>query len=151
MLMHLLLSDTHHLWMPYNWEVVNYFLLDQHQEHGCFSFCLFKCRLVDFSQEQNQILKLQTSFHQFQTWLLPGLRKMLTSGIFQHKIMSQCWWALQFCWTHGIFCCCGRCFKPLLYGIMVLFGRCYCLIAMLMQLLFFCLADVIALLHWWLG
>ena len=28
-------------------------------------------------------------------------------------------------------------FEPLLYGIMMLFGRCYCLIAMLMQLLFF--------------
>ena len=49
------------------------------------------CRLVNFSQEQNQILRLQTSFHQFQTWLLPGLRKMLTSGIFQHKVVSQCW------------------------------------------------------------
>ena len=43
------------------------------------------CRLVNFSQEQNQILRLQTSFHQFQTWLLPGLRKMLTSGIFQQQ------------------------------------------------------------------
>ena len=36
-----------------------------HYEHEYFSFCLFKCRLVDFSQEQNQILRLQTSFHQF--------------------------------------------------------------------------------------
>ena len=34
----------------------------------------FFSRLVDFSQEQNQILRLQTSFCQFQTWLLPGLR-----------------------------------------------------------------------------
>ena len=49
------------------------------------------CRLVGFSQEQNQILRLQASFHQFQTWLLPGLRKMLTSGIFQHKMVSQHW------------------------------------------------------------
>ena len=78
-------------------------------EHGYFSFCLFKCRWVDFSQEQNQILRLQTNFHQFQTWLLPGRRKMLTSGIFQHKMVSQCWWALQFYWTHMIYCCYGRC------------------------------------------
>ena len=106
-------------------------------EHGYFSFCLFKCRLVDFSQEQNQILRLQTSFCQFQTWLLPGLRKMLTSGIFQHKMVSQCWWALQFCCTHVVFLLLWQMFKPLLYGIMMLFGRCYCLIAMLMQLLFF--------------
>ena len=28
-------------------------------------------------------------------------------------------------------------FEPILYGIMMLLGRCYCLIAMLMQLLFF--------------
>ena len=24
-------------------------------------------------------------------------------------MVSQCWWVLQFCWTHMIFCCCGRC------------------------------------------
>ena len=34
---------------------------------------VYVCRLVDFSQEQNQILRLHTSFRQFQTWLLPGL------------------------------------------------------------------------------
>ena len=32
---------------------------DNLYEHGYFSFCLFKCRLVDFSQVQNQILRLQ--------------------------------------------------------------------------------------------
>ena len=44
---------------------------------------------VDKTKTSN--LRLQTSFCQFQTWLLPGLRKMLTSGIFQHKVVSQCW------------------------------------------------------------
>ena len=38
-------------------------------------------------------------------------------------------------------------FVPILYGIVMLFGSCYCLIAIILQLLFFCLADVIALLH----
>ena len=33
------------------------------------------------SQEQNLFLNFETSFHQFPTWLLPGLRKMLTSTI----------------------------------------------------------------------
>ena len=119
-------------------------------EHGYFSFCLFKCRLIDFSQEQNQILRLQTSFCQFQTWLLPGLRKMLTSGIFQHKMVSQCWWALQFCWTHVVFCCCGRCLSHYYVAL-------WCYLADVIALLpyyatfVFCLADVIALLHWRLG
>ena len=35
-------------------------------------------------------------------------------------------------------------FKPLLYGIMMLFGRCYCLIAMLMQLFFVWLMSAIS-------
>ena len=33
------------------------------------------------SQEQNLFLNFETSFCQFPTWLLPGLRKMLTSTI----------------------------------------------------------------------
>ena len=33
------------------------------------------------SQEQNLIFGYEASFHQFPTWLLPGLRKMLTSTI----------------------------------------------------------------------
>ena len=106
-------------------------------EHGYFSFCLFKCRLVGFSQEQNQILRLQTNFCQFQTWLLPGLRKMLPIRHFPTQggvtvlvspaiLLDSC--DLLLLW---------QMFEPLLYGIMMLFGRCYCLIAMLMQLLFF--------------
>ena len=33
------------------------------------------------SQEKNLFLNFDTSFCQFPTWLLPGLRKMLTSTI----------------------------------------------------------------------
>ena len=33
------------------------------------------------SQAQNLFLNFETSFCQFPTWLLPGLRKMLTSTI----------------------------------------------------------------------
>ena len=91
------------------------------------SVCLNVDWLI-FLSNRIKFLRLQTSFCQFQTWLLPGLRKMLTSGIFQHKMVSQYWWVLQFCWTHVIFYCCGRCFSH------------YCMA------LWCCLADVIALL-----
>ena len=52
--------------------------------------------------------------------------EMLTSGIFQHKVVSQWWWALQFCCTHVIFCCCGRCLGYYYMALWVLFGTCYC-------------------------
>ena len=123
--------------------------LSKFSEHGYFSFCLFKCRLVDFLNNRIKFLRLQTSFHQFQTWLLPGLRKMLTSGIFQHKMVSQCWWVLQFCWTHVIFYCCGKCFSHYCMAL-------WCCLADVIALLpyecnfCFCLADVIAWLHYWL-
>ena len=34
-----------------------------------------ECRLIDFSLTELIFSCRQTSFHQFQTWLLPGLRK----------------------------------------------------------------------------
>ena len=54
---------------------------------------------------------------------------MLTLGIFQHKVVAQCWWALQYCWTHVILLLLWQMFKPVFYGIVLLLGRCYCLIA----------------------
>ena len=46
-------------------------------------------------------------------------------------------WALQYCWTHVICCCYGRCFKPVFYGIVWLLGRCYCLIAISCNIVLF--------------
>ena len=42
-----------------------YINLNNSYEHGYFSFCLFKCRLVGISQEQNQILDCRQAFASF--------------------------------------------------------------------------------------
>ena len=55
--------------------------------------------------------QLQTSFCQFQTWLLPGLRKMLTSSI------------SNTCWCHSVGEPCNFMDSLCLY---FSFGRCYC-------------------------
>ena len=44
--------------------------------YGCFSFCLLICRSNILFNRTN-IFKDKTSFRQFLTWLLPGLKKML--------------------------------------------------------------------------
>ena len=41
-----------------------------------FLIMLLICNL-NISLKQNQILRAKTRFHQFLTWLLPGLKKML--------------------------------------------------------------------------
>ena len=44
--------------------------------YRCFSFCLLICRSNILFNRTN-IFRDKTSFHQFLTWLLPGLKKML--------------------------------------------------------------------------
>ena len=43
--------------------------------YGCFSFC-FLVYKSDILSNRTKILRAKTSFHQFPTWLLPGLKKM---------------------------------------------------------------------------
>ena len=78
-------------------------------EHGYFSFCLFKCRLVCFSQEQNQIFEIADK-------LLPvsnmassrseenvNLRQFPTQGDVTVLVSPA------ILLDYVIFCCCGRC------------------------------------------
>ena len=44
--------------------------------YGCFSFCFLVCKSNILSNRTN-IFRDKTSFRQFLTWLLPGLKKML--------------------------------------------------------------------------
>ena len=44
--------------------------------YGCFSFCFLVCKSNILSNRTN-IFRDKTSFCQFLTWLLPGLKKML--------------------------------------------------------------------------
>ena len=53
----------------------------------------------------------ETSFRQFQTWLLPGLRKMFTSIISNTKWCHRCWISL---WFDGDLC------------LFIFDGRCHC-------------------------
>ena len=42
--------------------------------YGCFSFCFLVCKSNILANRTN-IFRDKTSFHQFLTWLLPGLKK----------------------------------------------------------------------------
>ena len=44
--------------------------------YGCFSFCLLICKSNILFNRTN-ICRDKTSFRQFLTWLLPGLKEML--------------------------------------------------------------------------
>ena len=51
--------------------------------YGCFSFCFLVCKSNILFNRTN-IFRDKTSFCQFLTWLLPGLKKMLILIISQH-------------------------------------------------------------------
>ena len=58
--------------------------------YGCFSFCFLVCKSNILSNRTN-IFRYKTSFCQFLTWLLPGLKKMLILNvnlIYDHSIRS---------------------------------------------------------------
>ena len=74
------------------------------------------------SQEQNLILNFETSFCQFPTWLLPGLRKMLTS-----TISPQLWWDLQF-FEHFLIIA----LADVVANVYWLYGRCCCQLCLLL-------------------
>ena len=85
------------------------------------SVCL-KCRLVDFPQEQNQILRLQTSFCQFSNMASSRSEENVNLRHFPTQdgvtvlvspaiLLDSCGFILLW-----------QMFKPLLYGIMMLFG-----------------------------
>ena len=58
-------------------ELVTLYLKQFHAYvYGCFSFCLLICRSNILFNRTN-IFRDKTSFRQFLTWLLPGLKKML--------------------------------------------------------------------------
>ena len=116
-------------------------------EHGYFSFCLFKCRLVDFSQEQNQILEIADKLSPVSNMASSrseenvNLRHFPTQGgvtvlVSPAILLDSC--DLLLLW---------QMFEPILYGIMMLFWQMLLPYCHVNATLFFCLADAVALLH----
>ena len=114
--------------------------------YGCFSFCFLACNSNILFNRTN-IFRDKTSFRQFLTWLLPGLKKMLiliisnTEGV---KVLVCPAIFLDIRWVSGINlpmftygrCCCH--FLWLMLLPLFDLGRCYCHV-WLMLLPYFCI------------
>ena len=103
----------------------------------------------------------ETSFCQFQTWLLPGLRKMFTPIISNTKWCHSVGYPCNFIGTY-VFVFCWQMLLPLSFyqiwlNVIAIYclpnvGRCYChlFVVYFKNHLFGCFwADVIALHHLW--
>ena len=89
----------------YAWMHVYMYMCFYHL-YACMKICM---KVEVFSQKTELEFCWETSFCQFQTWLLPGLRKMFTSIISNTKWCHSVGLSCNFIRT-CLFCFVGRCY-----------------------------------------